>query len=112
MLHAIEINERLNALVFSEDGNYLITGGTGRLVVVRDIRQSLAVVSRINGSMKTYGLVDREVLAPPCSHLLNLFCFCFCFFLLSCFVFFFCSVFFFFFVSQVVAIVATGVVAL
>jgi hypothetical protein len=75
MLHAIEINERLNALVFSEDGNYLITGGTGRLVVVRDIRQSLAVVSRINGSMKTYDLVDREVLAPPCSHLLNLFCF-------------------------------------
>ena len=30
MLHDIEINERLNALVFSEDGNYLITGGTGR----------------------------------------------------------------------------------
>ena len=59
LVHEIEINERLNALLLSEDGNYLITGGTGRLVTVRDINQSLSVVRRINGSMKSSPLMPH-----------------------------------------------------
>jgi len=59
MLHEIEINERLHALIFSEDGKYLITGGTGRHVVVRDIYNLLSVVRRINGSMKSSPLMPQ-----------------------------------------------------
>ena len=59
LLSEIEINERLHALMFSEDGNYLITGGTSRIVKVHDIRNSLVEARRINGYMKSSPLLPQ-----------------------------------------------------
>ena len=54
-----EIYERLHALIFSEDGKYLVTGGTSRVVTVRDICCSMTVVRKINGSVKPTSLMSK-----------------------------------------------------
>ena len=63
LLSEIEINERLNAFLFSDDGNYLITGGSSRLVKVRDIHDSLNELPElaINGYMKSSPLVPNGI---------------------------------------------------
>ena len=53
-----EINEQLHALLFSEDGKYIITGGTGRVVAVREI-DSLSLVNKIRGETRPSPLVPR-----------------------------------------------------
>ena len=53
-----DVNEQLHALLFSEDGNYLITGGTGRVVTVFELG-SLGVVNKIRGETRPSPLVPR-----------------------------------------------------
>ena len=58
----IEVNEQLNVLIFSEDGKYLITGGTARVVTVRDI-DTLGIVNQIYGDTRPSPLIPAGL--PP-----------------------------------------------
>lgn len=63
LLCQCEIDERLNEIRFSEDGNHIITGGTARLVLVRSLNDSLRVVQRLDGACSESLLLPNGM--PP-----------------------------------------------